>query len=137
VGGVDLGINLDIDLDDLDTSVGRRLSTFVNGSGGMAVNPFDPVVVRPSQEEISRATVVQLIDEEDEVCAICQDQMPVSTEARCITACDHKFHVECIDTWFQRNVHCPNCRHDIRESHATNAVAAETNTGATGPAEVG
>lgn len=75
----------------------------------------DPVIVRPTVEQIATATTLEVVTGPDEVCAICQDAIAVNAEARTINACDHQFHTGCIDTWFQQNVRCPVCRHDIRE----------------------
>ncbi len=77
-------------------------------------NPFQPVIVRPSQ---------RVIDENSEVltgisginCAICQESMDASSRCRRLRACQHTYHQTCIDTWFQESVFCPTCRHDIRE----------------------
>jgi hypothetical protein len=78
-------------------------------------NAMEPVVVRPTAEQIDAGSALEIVDSEEEMCAICQDVMPAGSQARCLTACDHRFHVGCIDTWLARNVHCPVCRHDIRE----------------------
>jgi hypothetical protein len=83
---------------------------------GAAQNPFlNPVVVRPTPEQIAAATTVETVVAEGEMCAICQDTIATGAEARSINACDHSFHTGCIDTWFTTNVRCPVCRHDIRE----------------------
>ena len=76
---------------------------------------MEPVIVRPTPEEIQNNTSIEIVDAEDEMCAICQDSMPAGSEARSLDACDHRFHAGCIDTWFMRDVRCPTCRHDIRE----------------------
>ena len=75
---------------------------------------MEPVVVRPTAEQIGLGTVITVL-EEDDTCAICQSDMAAGSEARSLVACDHQFHPGCIDTWFQRSVQCPVCRHDIRE----------------------
>jgi hypothetical protein len=75
----------------------------------------DPVIVRPSNNEIAASTTVQTQGVSNgEVCAICQDEIITNCQTRKINYCDHKFHKGCIDTWFAQNVHCPVCRHDIR-----------------------
>jgi len=74
----------------------------------------DPVIVRPTAEQIATATTIEVLTS-DEVCAVCQDTIAAATEARTINACDHQFHRLCIDTWFEQNVRCPVCRHDIRD----------------------
>ena len=77
---------------------------------------LEPVVVAPTAGQIAAATVIQTVTAENEMCPICQDSVAVGTNVRHLTACGHRFHTGCIDTWFTRNVHCPVCRHDIREA---------------------
>ena len=74
------------------------------------------VVIRPTNEEIDNAsTLYRAIGRHDDICAICQDMIESNQEVRKLNHCNHYFHSECIDTWFQTNVMCPTCRHDIRE----------------------
>ena len=80
------------------------------------LQPLEPVIVRPTQAQIAAGSSIERVDAEEDVCAICQENMAPGSEARCLTACDHRFHVACIDNWFQRSVRCPVCRHDIREA---------------------
>lgn len=96
-------------------------STLMNLLNGITTSlpqqppPLEPVVVRPTAAQIDAGTAIEIVDAEEEVCAICQDTMEPGSQARSLNACDHRFHVACIDTWFQRNVRCPVCRHDVRE----------------------
>lgn len=73
----------------------------------------DPIIVRPTTEQITAATSQAGILNDDN-CAICQEIMdgPVTR----INYCGHMFHPNCISEWFTRSVFCPNCRHDIRET---------------------
>jgi hypothetical protein len=92
-------------------------------SGLLQVQPpaqlaMEPVIVRPTAEQISENTIIEINAAEGEMCSICQDVLPVGGQVRTISHCEHSFHTGCIDTWFQRNVRCPVCRHDIRESEA-------------------
>jgi len=73
----------------------------------------DPIVVRPTEEQISAATTLGVTMDNDN-CAICQEIM--DGQIRRISYCGHIFHPNCISEWFTRSVHCPNCRHDIRET---------------------
>jgi hypothetical protein len=77
---------------------------------------LDPVVVRPTAAQIESATALEIVDAEEEICAVCQDRMPAGSQALNLNACDHRFHDACIRTWLQQNVACPVCRHDIREA---------------------
>jgi hypothetical protein len=96
-----------------------------NGSRGLAANFMDPVVVRPTQDQIAAATDVIVLEEPLETnCAICQDRMEAQNPTRKIRACGHSFHTECIDTWFERSVSCPVCRHDIRDGTTTTTGSA-------------
>jgi hypothetical protein len=75
------------------------------------------VVIAPTAQQIANATVLTTaIVDHDDNCAICQDELVRDQELRTIQHCSHIFHKTCIDTWFQRNVRCPTCRFDIRET---------------------
>lgn len=74
----------------------------------------DPVVVHPTEAQITAATQ-EVTDESATTsnCAICQESL--SPAHIRLTHCGHTFHNQCITEWFTRSVHCPNCRHDVRE----------------------
>ena len=77
---------------------------------------LQPVVVHPTAEQIAENTTLgNLVSDTDHACAICQDSLTAEQEGRKLNACGHWFHKSCIDTWLERDVHCPVCRHDIRE----------------------
>jgi hypothetical protein len=76
-----------------------------------------PVIVRPSAAVIASAS--ERLSGNDiapgTVCAICQDTIVPTATVRRLRACQHSYHVGCIDQWFERSVFCPTCRHDVRE----------------------
>jgi hypothetical protein len=79
---------------------------------------MDDVEVHPTPEQVSAASDIRehSIVQPETVCAICQDhESQISRENWRLLHCNHTFHISCIDSWFQRNVHCPVCRKDIRE----------------------
>ncbi|KAF8091918.1 hypothetical protein N665_0432s0020 [Sinapis alba] len=43
-------------------------------------------------------------------CAICLSELVKGDKARLLPKCNHSFHVECIDMWFQSHSTCPICR---------------------------
>ena len=89
----------------------------------------DPVVVHATSEQISAATESTSPDDDAGNCAICQENL-TGTVTR-IRHCGHSFHPNCISEWFTRSVHCPNCRHDIRELTGQNLWDRDLrNTGA-------
>ena len=86
-------------------------------AGGLQSFLDQPVVVRPTPEQIDSHTVLsRSYQQQDDNCAICQDPIEMGQMMRIISHCAHRFHQECVDTWFQSHVTCPTCRHDIRES---------------------
>ncbi|KAL5225202.1 hypothetical protein ABZP36_011841 [Zizania latifolia] len=43
-------------------------------------------------------------------CAVCLSEVADGEKVRMLPKCDHRFHVECIDTWFRSHETCPLCR---------------------------
>jgi hypothetical protein len=89
------------------------LSLFTTGMN------FQDVLVIPTLNQIEAASLI--IEHADvsaeENCAICQEHTipgQQSPQWRRLH-CSHQFHTSCIMPWFQRNVHCPVCRADIRD----------------------
>ena len=95
-------------------------TTFMNTLLGLytipsvAAMPMEPVIVHPTVEQVEAGTQLEIVDAENEICTICQDAIQTGSQARAFRVCDHRFHDGCINTWFQRSVHCPTCRHDVR-----------------------
>jgi len=117
---------MDDQLDTSENAARNLLSTLIGalgGGGGLAPSNFEDVEVAPTAEQINLATTRVHVDESI-VCSVCQDTITVEDDVRRINHCEHSFHVGCIDTWFVRNVHCPVCRHDIRET--TNGSTGST-----------
>ncbi len=75
---------------------------------------FQPVVVRPSAQAIENNSEI-LTGVSGILCTICQESIEATARCRRLRACQHTYHQSCIDTWFQESIHCPTCRHDIRE----------------------
>ena len=64
---------------------------------------------------------------EEDSCSICREPFENSSIIRKINSCGHKFHLSCIDTWFQTQHTCPMCRVSVRIIiPAGNTSAAET-----------
>lgn len=95
-----------------------RATVGVNNINTNATNFMAPVRVSPSAGQIAAGTRLESVMVEGEVCPVCQDGLAIADEKRVINACNHGFHRACIDTWFEENVHCPVCRHDVRETVA-------------------
>lgn len=92
---------------------------------------FQDVLVVPTLDQIEAASRIILHDNipADENCAICQEHsIPGQQSPWRRLHCSHQFHTACIMPWFQRDVHCPVCRADIRDLGGD----AGTGTGGTG-----
>tara|TARA_B110000285_G_scaffold211634_1_gene254478 strand:- start:130 stop:384 length:255 start_codon:yes stop_codon:yes gene_type:complete len=44
-------------------------------------------------------------------CSICFDK--ITGEEQSVLKCDHTFHKECIDKWFEKSHRCPLCRNSL------------------------
>ncbi|KAK3025124.1 hypothetical protein RJ639_043906 [Escallonia herrerae] len=49
-------------------------------------------------------------------CAVCLSEVLKGEKARVLPNCDHGFHVDCIDMWFQSHSTCPLCRDPVSSS---------------------
>ena len=121
-------MRLNTDRTDVMDSFLGGLSIILGGANGGIITMNEQVVeeqlqsflsqsvpVYPTAREIENASTTFITtDQQDDNCAICQDVIEINQSVRRLTHCNHYFHEICIDTWFQRNVHCPTCRHDIR-----------------------
>ena len=88
-----------------------------------------------SIEQLNTNTITELfvgndsdIPEEDrEACSICREPFANSSIIRKINSCGHKFHLNCIDTWFQNQYTCPMCRVSVRIIIPRNNTTASEN----------
>ena len=46
-------------------------------------------------------------------CAVCLSELVQGEKARLLPKCNHGFHVDCIDMWFQSHSTCPLCRNSV------------------------
>ncbi|XP_020575577.1 RING-H2 finger protein ATL74-like [Phalaenopsis equestris] len=46
-------------------------------------------------------------------CPICLSDFTDGQKIRILPACDHRYHVSCIDTWLLLHGSCPTCRHRL------------------------
>jgi hypothetical protein len=47
-------------------------------------------------------------------CSVCLSEFEDDDQGRVLPKCEHAFHVECIDTWFQSHSNCPLCRAPVQ-----------------------
>lgn len=93
-------------------------NSFANGFENH-LDHLSPVIVRPSEEEIDRATETLAFHEIENPstlsCPISLEPLNHDDDILRIKFCGHYFLKEKIIPWFNSHVHCPLCRYDIRE----------------------
>ena len=100
----------------------NNVSDALNHVDNMINNTFldllEPVVIRPSEQQISNATRItrfnDMIRPVNTVCPITLLEFQDSDEVMMILHCGHVFMPNELNNWFQCNVRCPMCRYDIR-----------------------
>ena len=90
---------------------------------------LDPIIVRPSQTQISNATrninygVIQ--NPLNLSCPISLETFELNNSVTQIIYCGHIFNEDSLNQWFQSNVRCPVCRYDIRTNNLDNTREEE------------
>ena len=84
-------------------------------NGRREVNTMEDVQVYPSIRTLRESSTVHIFNELEttKTCSICRDNFEDSSVVRKL-GCDHIFHINCIDTWFESNIRCPLKRVDLR-----------------------
>ncbi|KAI5679517.1 hypothetical protein M9H77_00744 [Catharanthus roseus] len=68
-------------------------------------------------------------------CAVCLSELSEGDKARLLPKCNHGFHVECIDMWFQSHSTCPICRNSVSPNNPEiklESLPMQENAGANG-----
>jgi len=82
-----------------------------------------PVIVRPTQQQITRSTrrmlFGEIVNPMNTQCSISLETFVDTSPVIQITHCGHIFNPESFQRWFEGNVRCPVCRHDIRSTSPT------------------
>jgi len=80
---------------------------------------LSPVTVRPTLTEMATATREVLYGELDDAmnteCPITREAFTARDRVIQLRQCRHVFSADAGHQWFERNVSCPVCRHDVRE----------------------
>jgi hypothetical protein len=61
------------------------------------------------------------VESVDLKCEICHDNINETDILRMVNVCNHSFHQECVDSWFENNKICPYCRGNVIEEVDINA----------------
>jgi len=80
---------------------------------------FNPIVIRPTQEQINNATeeciFSSIIDPPNSSCPISLVQFQNNDTVFKIKQCGHLFFKNQLENWLLENTKCPLCRYDIRD----------------------
>ena len=107
------------------------MSTFGDRFANLIMSSLPPpptstqqqAVAIPVHEDIlakleESSTTMYSDDDDEPLCPICQDGLYEDDVGEGVTIvalpCNHKFHKECIFTYFKEKPHCPVCRKDVR-----------------------
>jgi hypothetical protein len=93
-------------------------------TNGLTDEFLTPIVVRPTQHQINRATeIIRYSDIENppnSTCPITLNHFQDNVNVTRIMYCGHIFSENSLDNWFRENVRCPMCRYDIRNYTGSN-----------------
>lgn len=93
-------------------------------TNGLTDEFLRPIVVRPTRQQIERATeVIRYGDIENppnSTCPITLNHFQDNVNVTRIMYCGHIFSENSLDNWFRENVRCPMCRYDIRNYTGSN-----------------
>ncbi|KAK9131565.1 hypothetical protein Sjap_012052 [Stephania japonica] len=88
------------------------------GGGGVDASVIGSLPILIFKREVEE----QLMMKDDEVdgleCAVCLCDVSEGERVRLLPKCNHGFHVECIDMWFQTHHTCPLCRSSVAPAPA-------------------
>ncbi|KAJ1390773.1 Zinc finger, RING-type [Sesbania bispinosa] len=113
----------------------RRRFSFNSGQDSALRAGLDPSVLRSLP-----VLVFQPQDFKDGLeCAVCLSELVEGEKARLLPKCNHGFHVDCIDMWFQSHSTCPICRNPVGSKSGISTSASEnieSSSGAESSADV-
>lgn len=78
---------------------------------------FEDVSIAPSISTLREATTIFISRNNDNNCTICLQSIQDNEICRKINKCRHFFHSDCIEKWFEKNIKCPMCRQDLRDTN--------------------
>jgi len=84
------------------SSIGSEVDTFEY------YNSLDPEIDTPlSIKTLRTISAISINDNENDFCCICQES--INKEIVRKLTCNHQFHIDCIEHWFEKRNNCPLC----------------------------
>ncbi|KAL2345981.1 hypothetical protein Fmac_007266 [Flemingia macrophylla] len=101
----------------------RRRFVFAPAQDGPLRTGLDPSVLASLP-----VSIFQSKDLKDGLeCAVCLSEVVEGEKTRLLPKCNHGFHVDCIDMWFQSHATCPLCRNPVASSNESESPTFPTN----------
>lgn len=100
----------------LDTDDTLNMDQSDQNKSGNLTEPLLDMMRKKHKEDILEKTqsyIQQNADEDAEECIICFDPFE-DLLTKVVLKCNHKFHENCLFSWFQKKMTCPMCRRNIR-----------------------
>jgi hypothetical protein len=106
--------------------VPERNSNIRNSALDFLENFYSSIPIVPTRREIEQSTTANIFSEienpRNTSCPITLEPFENDEMVRQINRCGHIFNTIALNEWFQTNVRCPVCRHDIRENDYQNPL---------------
>ncbi|KAI8529745.1 hypothetical protein RHMOL_Rhmol12G0249100 [Rhododendron molle] len=114
------------------TATRRRRLDFAPGAGTAVRSGLDPTLLK---------SLPILIFNHQEFkdgleCAVCLSAVSDGEKARLLPKCNHGFHLDCIDLWFQSHSTCPLCRNPVSTQPESQPRVENSAATAAGPVGV-
>lgn len=101
-------------------STTRRRRRFNFAPGHLELSNPTTALRRGLDPEVLKTIPIVIVDSKDFKdgleCAVCLSDLVSGEKARLLPKCNHGFHVDCIDMWFQSHSTCPLCRNPVSNS---------------------
>ncbi|KAL3839167.1 hypothetical protein ACJIZ3_023758 [Penstemon smallii] len=105
----------------------RRRLDFAAGHQEITITPASRRGLDPSLLKTIPIIIFDSKDFKDGLeCAVCLSEVSQGEKARLLPKCNHGFHVECIDMWFQSHSTCPLCRNPVTNQDSSNESSLVT-----------
>ncbi|KAK7258388.1 hypothetical protein RIF29_23962 [Crotalaria pallida] len=95
----------------------RRRLVFAPGQEQPLRRGLDPLVLKSLPVLMFQSSQEEEFKDGLE-CAVCLCEVAEGEKVRLLPKCNHGFHVDCIDMWFQSHSTCPLCRNPVGSSES-------------------
>uniref|UniRef100_A0A8I6YND4 RING-type domain-containing protein n=1 Tax=Hordeum vulgare subsp. vulgare TaxID=112509 RepID=A0A8I6YND4_HORVV len=108
------GTQLSLAADNIGSALDNHIEALL-GRSGRELQPSYQVLAarRATIHSLPQTELTEETTGHHSTCIICLSEFQAGEIARSLPACNHVFHMACIDSWFRRKSVCPICRHPV------------------------